>query len=369
MGKGRYQKTKTENPVRKKRKWYIIPLVLLLLIGILAGAGMWYVSSLTGLVQRAEMEHRDPAPEDVQELLGGEYVPDSEFDVPEQDGAERKDMGKIINILLIGQDQRKGGWGKNSDTMILCTVNKETKVLTLTSFLRDAFTYFPPYKECKGGRNRINAAYAYGYSMWGDLGAMTYLDLTIQRNFGVEVDHNIEVNFESFVQVIDLIGDIEVELDANEAAYMTTSCTNEGIPRQFSAGKTMMNGEETLIYARMRHSSAGDSDFKRTARQRNVVTRIFEKCKDMSWKELDALMRAVLPNVLTDMTDEDIMNYAMDLLPLLPKLTVETVQCPAAGTLSGRLYDIYGDGGQHSVQFFDEKANTEMMRAICEEEP
>ena len=63
----------------------------------------------------------------------------------------------IINIMLIGQDRRPGEGRTRSDVMILCTVNKKTKELTLTSFMRDLYVEIPGY-----GGDKLNHSYAYG---------------------------------------------------------------------------------------------------------------------------------------------------------------------------------------------------------------
>ena len=89
---------------------------------------------------------------------------------------------RIVNILLVGQDRLEGEGRTRSDSMILCTFNKRTRELTLTSFLRDLYVQIPGY-----GGNRINAAYAYG--------GMELLEQTLEQNFGVQVDGIVEVDF------------------------------------------------------------------------------------------------------------------------------------------------------------------------------
>jgi anionic cell wall polymer biosynthesis LytR-Cps2A-Psr (LCP) family protein len=87
---------------------------------------------------------------------------------------------RIINIMLVGQDQRKPGEAKLSDTMILCTINMEKKTLTMTSFLRDMYVKLPDYNGMKCGHNRINVNYA--------LGGMGMLNQCLLENFGIKVE-------------------------------------------------------------------------------------------------------------------------------------------------------------------------------------
>lgn len=92
----------------------------------------------------------------------------------------------LINILLVGQDRREGQGRQRSDSMILCSINVETKEIALISFLRDLYVQIP------GGysNNRLNATYAFG--------GFPLLDATLNHNFGVTIDGNVEVDFTQF---------------------------------------------------------------------------------------------------------------------------------------------------------------------------
>ena len=113
----------------------------------------------------------------------------------------------VINILLIGQDETVPGVRARSDSMILVTFNTATKDVTFTSFMRDAYVQIPGYSP-----NKLNHAYQYG--------GVKLLNKTLKVNYGVEVDGNIEINFEQFKAVIDMLGGVEVELTEKESWYM-----------------------------------------------------------------------------------------------------------------------------------------------------
>ena len=120
------------------------------------------------------------------------------------------DIGRdsdIINILLIGQDRREDETRARSDSMILCTFHKSEKKLTMTSFLRDTYVKIPGY-----GQNRINVAYA--------AGGMSLLNKTLENNFGVHIDGNVEVDFYQFADIVDLLGGVEVDLRNDEAQWV-----------------------------------------------------------------------------------------------------------------------------------------------------
>ena len=116
----------------------------------------------------------------------------------------------LINIMLIGQDRRPGEARTRSDSMILCTFNKKTGQMTMTSFLRDLYVQIPGYQD-----NRLNVAYA--------AGGMPLLNETLKHNFGIHVDGNIEVDFTQFAQLVDLMGGVSMELRQDEANSINQS--------------------------------------------------------------------------------------------------------------------------------------------------
>ena len=219
----------------------------------------------------------------------------------------------IINIMLIGQDRRPGEPRQRSDVMILCTINKKTKELTMTSFMRDLYVSIPGY-----GGDKMNAAYSYG--------GMKLLDKTMQDNFGVKIDGNVEVDFNGFKDVIDLMGGVDIYLGRTEANYM--------IAHGFDVfnGTNRLYGEAALFYARNR--SIGNGDFTRTERQRKVLNALFEKCRGMSLPQLQKLMEKALPMITTDMTNRELMNLLTDMVPLLGDMQVNTNRIPADGSFS-----------------------------------
>ena len=118
----------------------------------------------------------------------------------------------IKSILLIGQDKREGESRQRSDSMILATLDKDQGTVSLTSFMRDLYVAIPGYST-----TRINAAYAYG--------GMDLLDQTLEENFGVKIDGNVEVDFEVFQVLVDKVGGIDLEL--TQAKRLESSGRNE----------------------------------------------------------------------------------------------------------------------------------------------
>ncbi len=221
------------------------------------------------------------------------------------------DNENVINILLLGQDRRGGTINSLTDVMMLCSINKETKTLTMTSFLRDLYLKIPGYYRS----DKLNVAYP--------VGGFKMIDDALEVNFGVKVDGNVEVDFSQFAKIIDLLGGVDIELTEAEAVYLN----NSGFYTH--AGMNHLNGDEALTYARIR---AIDSDFNRTNRQRKVITAILNQFRNASLGQITDILMGVLGMITTDMTDAEIMSYAIEFAPLLKDLEIKSQHIPADGT-------------------------------------
>jgi len=308
--KGRYQQTKVKKGGWGKKLFLTVLILLVLLIAGGIFAGVTYYNSMLNLVTRPEATENVLTDEQLEQILG--FVPEKAETqateaAAEETQPEKKQEDNIVNIMLIGQQARKNETAKLSDTMILCSINKETKTITLTSFLRDLYVKLPDFQGHVCGKNRINVAYNLGWYWAGEKGGMEMLDQLILENFGVEVDYNVEVGFETFIKVIDVLGGVDIEMDADVAQYIQVGS---------KAGTYHLDGEKALGYARTRHVNAGDNDFNRTQRQRTLITSLLNKAKTMKLTELHNMLKEVLPLVITDMTNEEITACALELLCL-----------------------------------------------------
>lgn len=278
-----------------------------------------------------------------------------------------KESGKdIINILLIGQQAREGEAESDqrmADTMILVTVNKTTKTMYLHSFLRDTYVKLPDYKGHTCGKNRINVCYNLGYQWGGAGGAMEMTNQCLKENFGIEVDYDVEVSFQGFIDIIDMLGGLYIEISEAEAEYLNND--DLYVYRDLEPGFVSLEGSEALSYARMRKASGdNDSDIKRTERQRKVITSVFNSLKSQSISDLQNLANTVLPMITTNMTNDDITTCLWEIVPLLPQMKIETGTCPVETTYRGEIIDLFGVPS--SVIQFDQGQNTRLMRAITE---
>lgn len=338
MGNYRGKFTKKARQAKRKKKAVnkknVVLLVLLvflsLLLAVLIGGIIYYNSVLDRINRFEDMETLSS--EEFSELLN--TISDAELDEDAQIGTVPETMdvmgadeeqigGDIINILLIGQDTRNVNKKGLSDSIILVSVNKETKKLVMTSFIRDLYVEIP---STNGGyyKQRINTAYP--------VGGMEKLDATLKHNFGVEVDNNIEVDFSGFQTIVDAMGGVDIELTKAEAYHLNTNPDYAPKHWNLKQGLNHLNGEQALAYSRIRKI---DDDFVRTSRQRTVLTKLLEKVKNLSLTELIALAEEFIPLITTDMTNKEITSYIMQIAPILSDLEIITQRIPEDGTWWG----------------------------------
>lgn len=253
----------------------------------------------------------EPEPEDA--AVWAEDTPEN--DVKTLEDAIRRNMEEnsveimkdkdVFNILLIGSDTRTAGESGRSDAMILVSINKKTKALIATSILRDIYLAIPGV-----GYNRINAAYAYG-------GADLLMD-TVEQNLKIRVDRYASIDFYSFMEVIDAIGGVTLEVTEEEIPIINNYITGlnkltgqaEDTDLLTHSGALSLNGKQALGYARNRYIGM---DFERTARQRRVLEKVFEKVKKSNLIELNHLLNIILPQVTTNLTQGEIFSLLLNL--------------------------------------------------------
>lgn len=226
----------------------------------------------------------------------------------------------LLNILLIGQDAREGDEQARSDSMILCSYNKKTNTLTMTSFLRDLYVEIPGH-----GSNRINAAYSFG--------GTGLLRKTLTHNFGLYIDGSIEVDFSHFSEIIDHVGGVEITLREDEARVI-----NKETGSSLTEGLQKLDGHQALAYSRIRKLDI-DGDFSRTDRQRKVISALVDSFRDIRVTELTPVLNDLLPMITTDLNPGQILLCALEVVPRLSDMETDSQRIPADGTFSDRTID------------------------------
>lgn len=226
----------------------------------------------------------------------------------------------LLNILLIGQDAREGDAQARSDSMILCSYNKKTNELIMTSFLRDLYVEIPGH-----GSNRINAAYSFG--------GTKLLKKTLSHNFGLYIDGSIEVDFSHFSEIIDHLGGVAIQLRQDEAATI-----NKQTGSSLSEGLQKLDGIQALAYSRIRNLDT-DGDFSRTDRQRKVISALVEAFREIRITELTPLLNDLLPLITTDLNPGQILFCALEVLPSLSSMETVSQRIPIDGTAMDQTID------------------------------
>ena len=243
----------------------------------------------------------------------------------------------VLNILLFGQDYRQDekDFGR-SDSMILMSIDTIKKKIKLTSFQRDTYVTIPNF-----GDDKINAAYS--------LGGEALSIATIESNFGPKVDYFATVDFDSFREIINILGGIDIELNLEEIEYINAQIdVNDQTDRTSflkydknkKTQKMHLDGYQALWYARDRgeenlggnpdYSFSGD-DWDRTQRQRKLIQTVIDKLKnDANIGNLVEIVNKVGPLVTTNLKKSDI-TFLVSNMPTFMKYELVEMTLPTEG--------------------------------------
>ena len=339
-----------ETSARKKLpRWGKILLGVAAVVIVLAGAGALYVNGKLDLLRYndgsvSQMGTID-ASED-QDLDGTGLVHNSdEMEMPEGSPFADED---VLNILLIGTDERTEAVNDadafthlnqldgtedttefsndaRADSMILVSLDIKDHVIRLVSIERG--TGVPILLDgYEGEYDWITHTFRYG-------GAKLTMD-TVEDCFNVQVDHYVRVNFNSFVQIVDAVGGVDINITDMEAKALNWEVPSNSmlIVNKVEPGLNHFDGYTALQYARLRKI---DNDWKRIERQRTVIQAVLDQVKNASVVELDNLLNTVLPLVQTNFTKSEIAALLVQ-LPGFLGADVEQLSMPLQGTYGVR---------------------------------
>ena len=208
------------------------------------------------------------------------------------------ESSEVINVLICGEEAIHDDRGR-TDSIMIATINQKDNYLSLTSIMRDTYVRIPGFSD-----NKINAAYHNG--------GMKTLVATIKENFGISVDGYVLVNFDSFQEIIDAIGGIDIKLSDEEIRYLnSTNYISNSANHTLHTGVNHMNGNQALGYARIRYVSKDGQygDFARTLRHRTVMGAIYDRMMKKTTLELVAMIPRILPMLTTNIKKTDVVNY------------------------------------------------------------
>lgn len=257
------------------------------------------------------------------------------------------------NVLLIGTDNRLEGYKGNSDAMILLTINRNTEQLVMTSIMRDLAVTIEGSERAV---EKLTHAYVYGK-------AGLLID-TIEAHLGVRIDEYAAVDFYTFIDIVDYIGGIELDITESERAVMNDYvqainnhyCLDYGDGFLWKTGENItVTGKQALGYARNRYSYTGNAggDYGRTERQREVLSKIIEKIKANPTLAF-GLIEKVAPYVTTSYEKDEMMAEVMNLAEYA-KYEIVEFRVPAADTYENAMV------GNMSVVSCDFAANRKLL--------
>ena len=240
------------NPKKKKKKIIILVILVLVLLG------------LGFLVYKGYIFSHD---------FGFRFRPEMLL-VREEKSLKKDPTGKYTNVLLVGLDTRENTGLLNTDTIIMASYNYETNDITLLSIPRDF------HVEVEEGINwyvRINSIYSTAEQKKQGTGIIALQD-AVERVTGQDIQYYAMVDFKAFVEIIDAVGGIDVNVENSFTDYQYP-LGNRYQTVSFMAGPQTMDGETALIYSRSRHSLQNNegSDFARAKRQQKVIIALKDK--------------------------------------------------------------------------------------------
>ena len=215
-------------------------------------------------------------------------------DIPED---EWNRMKNYTTLALFGVDSRTGALesGANSDTIMVCSINNETKEVHLASVYRDTYldTTDDEYRKC-------TEVYSIG-------GAQQSISM-LNKNLDLNITDYVTVNFQALVELVDMFGGVDITLSEGEVVWLNGYLVEErevleqeceDVP---GPGLQHLNGMQALAYSRIRYIGL---DYERTERQRTVLEQVMKKAQDCDLIQLNEMIDTILPMVSTSLSITD----------------------------------------------------------------
>lgn len=295
----------------KKRLAVNIGITFLSVLFIVAGSAALYANSLLSKYQYVEEPTASKTP------IGTVNTPTEEMgDAEMVDGMYHDDM--ITNILLLGVDDYTPNDPGRSDSMLMISLDRRHKKLKLTSFMRDTFVSIPGYQ-----RYKLNTGYF--------LGGAPLQVKTIEKNFKVDIDRYVIIDFEAFPKIIDALGGITVTLSAAEAEEMNRKSGETGAVE----GVNDLSGAQARYYSRIRNCKYTDpdtgdvyyDDYGRIRRQQRVMDILVDNFKDADAGKILTLANEIVPYLISNISPDEMLTLATDALTYM-SYPIESCQMP-----------------------------------------
>ncbi|WP_079478155.1 LCP family protein [Halobacillus salinus] len=284
--------------IKKRRRR--IAAVILLVLGLGVGIAIYYTSQIYSASYK--------------DLDRGE-----KSDVRE----EAVDIGEDpISLLLLGvEDYSSNGENGRADTQIVLTLNPKTEEMTMTSIPRDTRVEIPAEKvgEEYAGKHKLNATYSLG-ALTG-YGAEKLAVETVEDYLNIPIDKYATINFEGFMEVVDLFGGVTIDV---KKPFWERSTVDRSNIIEFEEGPTEMDGEEALAFVRMRKRDVA-VEYPRDERQRQFIKATVDQAISAGTIfKMNQLSDIVGDNISTNMSLREI--YSFQKAFSSEELTTETIK-------------------------------------------
>ena len=265
------------------------------------------------------------------------------------DTSPAKEQSQWWNILLLGGDSLSKTGYERTDSIIILSINKVDKQVKMTSIMRDTWVSFPGSPRS----GKINAANVYG-------GPELSME-TVNACFGTDVEDYVLINMVGLIEVIDMIGGVEIPVTESERkligpyakGYLSILGSYDGDTTLSESGDSVhLNGLQAMSYCRIRVIG---TDYARTQRQRTVILGGLEKLKQSNAAQILSLVRVGLENTQTNLGLTDVYGLAIFALEM-DQNAIEQYRIPADGTFDSGMKD-----GTWSIQP-DFEANRELLQ-------
>ena len=337
---------------KKGKAWLVVLLVLLLLVLLVVGGVYWVINSKLNLIQYDDGSKKIDT-ETVYEVNNDELeigdlpdAPETEVD-PDADKLEILHDDDVLNILLLGTDERTKDFSDNAraDSMMVLSLNTKLHTIKLVSIERGIGVPVP-------GRNDDWLTHTFRYG-----GAKLTMD-TIKELFRLDLDRYARVNFRVFEEGINAIGGVDINLTQAEYDYLgevQRSTGDTSTPLQ--VGYNHVNGNIARQYCQLREI---DSDWKRIERQRKVIQAAVKQASTLSLDQLNNLVDTILPMIRTNLTKGEIASLMLEVPGFLANgLEIENMTIPTRDTC----WNTVGVDGRKMIGV-DFDANARILRKL-----
>ena len=227
----------------------------------------------------------------------------------------------LMNVLVVGADTRGDNYTYGlADAIRLVRVDFSTPKVTVLEFPRDLWVEIPHIADNLDGQDheKLNQAFLYGqpgFKYWDDPSEGSgLLALTLNKNFGVKIDHYITVNMRTFVHIVDAVGGIDVNIPDKDTARST----------DLPIGDHHLEGSQALKLVRNREGGS----FERADNQSIVICALRKKLTNPAIvTQIPALIEAFKDNIRTDFTPEQLSQLAC-LGTQMPPQNIQLVSFP-----------------------------------------